>query len=59
MPVTLKNGSTSYRTFDKKSLLECINNDFQVTSTTLGSDNIEKLEYTLDLSREFRINEVT
>ena len=38
-----------------ESLLACINNDFKVTSQTLGSDNIEQLEYTLDLSRDFRI----
>lgn len=30
----------------------------QVSSTTLGSDNIEVLDYTLDFSREFRIMEV-
>jgi hypothetical protein len=27
----------------------------KVTSETLGSDNIEMLDYTLDLSRDFRI----
>jgi hypothetical protein len=30
----------------------------RVTSETLGSDNVEMLDYTLDFSRDFRIMEV-
>lgn len=35
--------------------MTAIDNNFEVTSKTLGSDNIEYLEYTLDFSRAFRI----
>jgi hypothetical protein len=58
MAVKLPNGSTQFRTFSKDNLLDTINNNFRVTSKTLGSDNLDEIEYDLDLSRDFRIMNV-
>lgn len=58
MAVKLPDGSTQFRTFTKDNLLDTINNNFRVTSKTLGSDNLDEIEYDLDLSRDFRIMNV-
>ena len=55
MPIIKAGGGLEFRTFTKRELLDCIANDFTITSKGVGSEAGEEIEYWLDLSRPFRL----